>query len=93
MKDQEPCQEVEKRLGQKSMLSVVTEAEHQINCELSGFDGRKGNYGFHQRLQIQRPLGRHCTSFMWAGNKTDVGHFELYICVPHERRKLLLSSS
>ena len=34
--------EVEKRLDQKSRLSVVTEVDHQINCELSGFEGRKG---------------------------------------------------
>lgn len=34
--------EVEKRLDQKSRLGVVTEVDHQINCEISVFEGRKG---------------------------------------------------
>lgn len=33
----------EKRLDQESRLSIVTEVEHQINCELAGFEGGKGN--------------------------------------------------
>lgn len=32
-----------KRLDQKSRLGVVTEVKQQIDCELSGFEGRKGN--------------------------------------------------
>lgn len=41
--------EVEKRLDQKSSLGVVTEVDHQINCELSVFEGRKVN----QKLQFK----------------------------------------
>lgn len=50
--------EVEKRLDQKSRLGVVTEVDHQINCELPVFEGRKGN----QKLQfkgLQADTGRH----------------------------------
>lgn len=44
--------EIEKRLDQRSRLSIVTEVEHQINCGLSGFEGRKGNLWFHHCLHI-----------------------------------------
>lgn len=46
IKDQEPCQEVEKRLDQKSRLSVVTEVEHQINWTFLSLKVERETAGF-----------------------------------------------